>query len=356
MAVEAERAQQLYVMVANGRPKPRDLAADEAAFWDLVAEEVDDILAAGQQLEVEEFGELGDVEVPAAVAASALAQFHLAGKHNQKRHAGRQMGAGRAGLGDIGVDEARARDLHGGSAMAHLIHDPDGTYRFTPERQALHDQIVNEALAGKTPAEGQPVYHVLGGGPAAGKSTYVDSDAGVRLRDDNTVMINADDVKTQLPEYQQMMAERNPNAANFAHEESSYLVARIQAAAFENRLNATLDGTGDNAPAKLRSKINAARAAGYRVEGHYVTVPTDVAVQRANARGAQTGRYVPESVIRGTHSGVSRTLPEVYSDFDAVDLYDTRGNSLEHVMSWRDGSFTVHDNGLWDEFVAKGAA
>jgi predicted ABC-type ATPase len=324
VTVDDATAQQLYVTAARGHPQPPDLTPEEARFF--------------------------------AAAAADLEQFHLPGGHNQKKHGRKIPGDGaRARMGDIPLDEGFLKDFHGGSAMAHLTKGPDGTYRFTPERQALHDEIINRHLTGKTPTEGQPVYHVLGGGPAAGKSHYVASDAGVGLRDANTVMVNADDMKAELPEYQQMTADRNPTAASFVHEESSYLAARLQAASFENRLNVTLDGTGDSTPAKLRSKLATAKAAGYRVEGHYVTVPTDVAVQRANTRGAKTGRYVPESVVRGTHSGVSRALPEVYPEFDAVDLYDTRGSDLEHVMEWRDGSFTVHDSGLWDEFVAKGA-
>jgi predicted ABC-type ATPase len=239
--------------------------------------------------------------------------------------------------------------------MAHVTKGPDGSYAFTPERQALHDEIINRHLEGKTPAEGTPVYNVLGGGSAAGKSTFVNSDAGAALRDRNTVIVNADDIKADLPEYQQMFDAGDLNAANFVHEESSYLAARLQAASFENRLNVTLDGVGDGAPAKLRGKINTARGAGYQVRGHYVTVPTDVAVTRVNTRAAQTGRLVPEAVVRGNHAGVSRTLSETYRDFDSVDLFDTR-TTLAPVMSWQNGSFTVHDGGLWDEFVAKGAS
>ncbi len=331
MGIDEAAARRIVVAVAAGQAKDASLTEDEAVYWDQVEAALTD-------------------PPPAEV-------FHLAGRHNQKRHAGKGAGAGRAGMGDIPIDDARLADFRGpagGSAAAHLVQTPGGGYAFSPERQALHDEIINKHLAGKTPVD-EPVYNILGGGPAAGKSTMVNSDAGAKLRDKNTVMVNADDMKAELPEYQAMSAAKNPNAANFVHEESSYLAARLQAASFENRFNVTLDGTGNSQPAKLRGKITTAKAAGYRVEGHYVTVPTDLAVQRANARGAQTGRYVPESVVRSTHAGVSSALPQVYPDFDAVNLYDSRSNTLEHVMEWRDGSFTVHDSGLWDEFVAKGS-
>ena len=323
MAVDPAVAQRIYTQVAGGQPKPDGLAAEAVAFWDTVA------------------------------AAAEAEGFHLAGKHDQKRHGKKVAGmGGRAGMGDIPIGD-RVELFKGGSAEAHLVVGADGSVAFTPERQALHDKIVNDALAGKTPTD-DPVFHLLGGGPAAGKSTMVSGRPD--LADPNNVIVNSDDMKAELPEYQQMIAAKNPNAAWFAHEESSYLAGRVQAAAFENRLNITADGIGNGAPSKLQAKIGTARAAGYRVQGHYVTVPTDVAVHRANVRGAQTGRYVPETLVRGSHAGVSATLPQVYRDFDSVDLFDTRGSAMAHVMQWRDGSFTVHDQGLWDEFVAKGGS
>jgi predicted ABC-type ATPase len=314
--------------------------------------EVDDV--DGRQ----EGGVLDDVDVPAMTAASVSA--HLSGKHDQRKHA-RKGGGGRAGMGDVELDADTVAAMQGGSAAAHIVQRPDGTYGFTPERQALHDDIVTGALEGKTPSA-NPTYHVLGGGPASGKTEIVvNSPAGAKLRDPNGLMVNADDMKAELPEYSAMLRSGDTGAAHFTHEESSYLAKRLQAAGFENRLDVTLDGTGDSAPAKLRGKIARARAAGYRVEGHYATVPTDVAVSRAVARGERTGRVVPETYLRATHAAVSRTAAETYTDFDAFDLYDTSSGTLEgartstHVMSYRDGSTTIHDQPAWDAFIAKGS-
>ena len=344
MDVDAATARRIVVAVATGQPKPDDLPEGEAWFWDQAVDAFTDP------------PDPVDLFLPFDPGPDGLERLHLAGKHNQKLH-GRKGGVGgRAGMGDIPIDDTRVKEFQGGSAMGHLVAQPGGGYAFSPERQQLHDQIIADALAGKAPPEGQPVYHMLGGGPAAGKSTFVDGPGGARagLKDPNMVTVNADDMKAKLPEYGQRIAAKDPSASSFVHEESSYLAARLQTAAFENRLNTTLDGTGDNNPNKLRGKITQARSAGYRVEGHYVTVPTDLAVQRAQTRAAQTGRHVPEPVIRGTHAGVSTALPQVAGDFDSVNLYDTRGSTLEHVMEATNGTMTIHDPGLWDEFVAKG--
>lgn len=84
--------------------------------------------------------------------------------------------------------------------------------------------------------------------------------------------------------------------ASLSHEESSYLAARIGAAAYETKRNAILDSTGNSSNAKLNGKIDAAHAAGFKVEGNYITVHPDTAVARANERAAKTGRAVPAEV------------------------------------------------------------
>lgn len=363
MAVTSEQVDDMYTQIVLGRSKadygPLDPEASE--LWDRIAAEVDQADERGDifQMLDPEWPDLppwvaeAPQPRPARQAPTAGISAHLAGRHDQRKH-GRGRGGGRAGMGDVELTPGMVAEMQGGSAAAHIIQRPDGTYGFSPERQALHDDIINSHLEGKVPSD-NPTYHVLGGGPAAGKSTFVDSDAGARLRDESSLLVNADDMKAELPEYSQMLRDGDPTAAHFTHEESSYLAKRLQAAGFENRLNVTLDGTGDSSSDKLRGKIATARNAGYRVEGHYVTVPTDVAVDRANARGERTGRVVPESVVRGTHSAVSRTAADTYSDFDAFDLYDTSGTELNHVLSYRDGSTTVNDQAAWDSFLAKGS-
>jgi len=107
----------------------------------------------------------------------------------------------------------------------------------------------------------------------------------------------------------------------------------------------------------VRKKVNALRAKGQKVVAHYVTVPTDMAVERAGARAKQTGRVVPESFIRATHASVSRVMQEAVSEglFDELTLWDTRHDKPVKVISSQGKKVTVHDHGLWDEFIAKGS-
>ena len=190
-----------------------------------------------------------------------------------------------------------------------------------PGRQALHDQIVAAALAGHQ-REAHPVATFLGGGTASGKSTAFPpgSIPGVHM--------DSDQIKAQLPEYRDMTAAGDLGAASYTHEESSLISRRIKAAAEERGYSFTLDGTGDASYAKMRSKIDAARAAGHLVAGKYVTVDTDEAARRENIRAKETGRKVEERVLRELHAGVTDVLQQLITndDFDAIELYDNNGS------------------------------
>ncbi len=277
---------------------------------------------------------------------------HLQGKHDQKAHGsgGASTGIpGEAGQGNIKITSDMAADFQGGSAAPHLRQKPDGSYEFTPERQALHDKIVADAVSG-VPTSADPTYYVMGGGPAAGKSTMLkDSKVSIPSKD-KAVQVNPDDVKEKLPEWDRMQGDTN--RAAYTHEESSYIAKRIQAAAFETNRDVVADGTGDSSVSSMSNKIKKARDANYRVVGNYATVPTQVAIDRANARGARTGRYVPESVIRGTHAGVSDVLPKIASQFDEINLFDTTGD-LVLLASGKNGKFTVNDQDGYNAFLAK---
>jgi predicted ABC-type ATPase len=258
----------------------------------------------------------------------------------------------RAGMGDISISDKTAAEMVSGSAGPHLVKNEQGQWEFTPERQALHDKIVTDAVDG-VPTSANPTYYVMGGGPAAGKSTMLDTGAVNVPQGKQAVQVNADNVKTQIPEYKSMTSAGDLNAAAFSHEESSYLAKRIQSAGMERGTDVVLDGTGDSTANNIGGKIDSARSQGYKVVGNYATVPTDVAIARANDRGRKTGRYVPETVIRQTHAGVSSVFPQVAGRFDEVNLFDTTTAKPRLIAKGGKGKLEIVDQAGYDAFLAK---
>jgi HK97 family phage portal protein len=247
----------------------------------------------------------------------------------------------------IGIGGGEPWNQFTDSLEAHA--GPDGG--LTPERQALHSSIISETMAGSKPSE-HPTALFLGGGPAAGKSVLLKSKPI-----DTGVIINPDDYKPKLPEYHQMIkAGESKGAASFVHEESSGLAKQATRQAQDEHKSYTLDGTGDSSYDKMHSKIAAARAAGHRIVGRYVTVDTNVAYQRAEKRALKSGRHVPESYLRETHasvSGVFRRLIE-HGDLDEAELWDNNGATPILVASKEAGAdLAVHWPDLYQKFLAK---
>lgn len=301
--------------------------------------------------------EAAEVDRPAGVNEFSFNPNQSRDDHGRWSSGGGHGGAGsRSGGGDYVLDVNTAADLRAmptSTAAAHLVQGAGGQWSFTPERTALHDSIIAGHMAGMKPAAGTPTYTMLGGGTAAGKSTLVNTGPFEELRGKGSVMINADDLKAELPEYRAGLKAGRVEAAAEAHEESSYLAKRLQQTALDGKVNVTLDGTGDGSVAGVRKKIAQARAAGYEVNGYYVTVPTEVAVQRSEARAAKTGRAVPATTIRAIHASVSEILPQVASEFDRMALYDTNGPLKQLAAATRGQPLQIRDTAGWAGFVAK---
>ncbi len=239
-----------------------------------------------------------------------------------------------------------------GKSTIERFKKDDGTW--TKERQALHNKIIDEHFEGKSPVK-NPNSYMLGGGPASGKSTVLD--AGLVKIPKNIVMIDSDGIKDSLPEYTAMLKAKNKGAASFVHEESSHISKRIMSRALEEKHNVVLDGTGDSSLKSLRKKSIKLRAGGRKVNADYMTIKTDLSVKIADIRGEKTGRFVPESVVRGIHSSVSRVVPQAIDEglYDNLNVWDNNIKGKPVLIASAKGKkLTVHDKDKWEEFLAKG--
>tara|TARA_R110000772_G_scaffold228074_1_gene338799 strand:- start:1566 stop:3434 length:1869 start_codon:yes stop_codon:yes gene_type:complete len=224
---------------------------------------------------------------------------------------------------------------------------------FTPERQLLHDQIVEDFFKDVKPVK-NPIARMTGGGPASGKSSIFTQGKVKSIK--NAVNIDSDEIKKYLPEYNLKNAANDATAAAFAHEESSYLSKIIMEKAARNKNNLFLDGTGDSGIDKLIKKAKKMRLGGQKLVADYVTVDTAEAVRRNVKRFEDSGRMVPNKYVRKTHAEISKILPEALERdvFDEVTLWDTNTKDLTiKVMDRKNGVTTIYDEGLWQRFLRK---
>lgn len=239
-----------------------------------------------------------------------------------------------------------------------VAHSKGGS--FTAERDELHDDFIAGMLAGHSPQE-QPIFIWMGGGPASGKSTIRSTQSAVIGVPDDIVVVDPDLAKEVLPDYQAMVAEgRADEAAGYVHEESSIMARGGRDLAIDSKMNVLVDGIGNNGYARVKSKIDEARANGFSpVVAHYASLPTETALERAKIRAEKTGRVVNEKFVRERHADVSRTVVDLiqHRSFDELTVWDTDvpiGEPAIAIAVQKGDDFTVLDQAKWDAFAAKG--
>jgi hypothetical protein len=217
---------------------------------------------------------------------------------------------------------------------------------WDPERTKLHNRIVNSYFVGKMPVK-DPTAYIFGGGPASGKTTLLES--GIIDIPDNTVLCAGDGIKAMLPEY-----EGGKNAV-LVHEESSYLSRVIAEKAATENYNLIMDGTGDNSLANLTAKVNMLNGNNHPVEAIYATCDVKVAIQRSLQRAIETGRYMPESILRECHANVSRIFPLAVAKglFGFTKLFDTGFSPPKLIASAVGNKLTVFDTVAYQKFLDK---
>lgn len=254
-------------------------------------------------------------------------------------------------------DAAKILDDGGDSRTGVTVPSGKG-YKYTPERQKLHDKIVNDFLATARPVS-DPEIIFTAGGPASGKSTIVRNlgTMGAKPLPDDIVDINADLIKEKLPEYKTMLDAGDDRAAFFVHKESSDIAARLRAEAIATKRNVLIDQVGNNADGDFAKKIEETRrGTDAEVRVIYADVPVDEAIRRSDKRAAETGRMVPHEIIRSKHEGVVNNFVEV-SQMDGVEveMYSTGGKRPTMVAhKGANGKLSIDDKTLYEEFMSKG--
>ena len=208
---------------------------------------------------------------------------------------------------------------------------------WTPERQALHRRILYDGVPGKDdkgnpitipgilspervkaarPAKGEkPAFIILGGRGGSGKSSF----KGEVYEPDRCIVLDADHIKSMLPEYEGW------NAAQ-VHEESGDLFDHIADFARIMGLNVVLDKTMKTAKSVV-ADVEKFKKSGYRTEAHYMHLPRQEAGKRAIQRfldGGESGRYVPPEIVLGNTTNED-SFDQVK---DKVDAWSFRDNNV----------------------------
>lgn len=217
-------------------------------------------------------------------------------------------------------------------------HTKPGTGSYTPERLSLHRQIINKLMGEDDskylPAAGQkPKMIMLGGRPGSGKSNFnIEKNKDLGVYDPQKfLVIDADDIKTLLPEY-------HPEYAAAVHQESTEIFDKMVTIARKRGLNVVLDFTMSSDKVAWAKSF---QKAGYETEAYYIHRPPEKAAQFAIQRWTQPmtiekldgskqsfrrGRIVPLDVVL-SHKDNEKYFDRLTHIVDKWGLFD---NSDEH--------------------------
>lgn len=165
------------------------------------------------------------------------------------------------------------------------------THEYSPEREKLHQEIVDKLFDGvKCVTRKKPIAVFTGGSPASGKSFFLKNRASYLLNPD-VFHLDADEVRAMLPEYKGWNA-------NSTHLETQDIVNGIleKLGSQACRYDFVYDGTMNKAK-KYFDLIRKVKEMGYETYIIFMEIPYAEAKKRALERYERTGRYVPSEVI-----------------------------------------------------------
>jgi uncharacterized protein YjbI with pentapeptide repeats/predicted ABC-type ATPase len=215
-------------------------------------------------------------------------------------------------------------------------------------------QRVLDALFARATGENstsRPTMWFIGGTTGSGKSTLRNNGVLTNVPNiDSAVDIDPDVIKSMHPDWD------NGRGASAVHGWSTqWALYGMRQATAQNR-DYVVSGTGVRVDQMLIGRDN-----GYKVIGHYVHVPTDIAEKRMVARGKEGGVQLPTSLASQYASElqwkVRKAITNGYMDeFHLWDNSQDGSNTTLAAIRREDGTFEIFNRRVFDEFFGKDGA
>lgn len=203
--------------------------------------------------------------------------------------------------------------------------------QYTDERSKLHYDILYVFLEGKEPSN-EPKAILFGGGSGAGKSTVlgmlfpdtVDDDTentGI----DGFVYIDSDLIKNELPEYKEYKESEDVKlAAFYVHSESSDITLTLIKHCIKDKYSFIYDGTMSWKP-HYDEILCLLEENHYNIEGVFVDIDVEIALNRGIVRGKKIKRFVPEHIIRESNHNAPITYYAIEDRFSKSTIFNNSG-------------------------------
>ena len=213
----------------------------------------------------------------------------------------------------------------------------ESTQKYSPSRQRVHNEILQQFKDELVCIESdEPIAILMGGSPVSGKSTFLRKYAPYLLSEE-LLRIDADEVRSQLPEYEGWNASQT-------HLETKDIVNTLlsdRTIGMPCRFDVIYDGTMNNTKSYI-PLIKLLRELGYKIYVVYIdNVPKDVIEKRALERYKKSGRFVPLEVIDDFFSKGKTALNEIKKLVDGYMVVDGGSNDYQII---EEGGFKLPRN------------
>ena len=238
-----------------------------------------------------------------------------------------------------------------GSKHPELIAKKD----YTPERKVLHEKIIEKILSEGIPApEGTtPIAIMTGGGGASGKGTILrELIAQGHIPSEGVINVDADHIKTMLPEYNSILRDNDSRAAFVVHEESSDIAKIITQRAQAQRMHLIIDKTLAKEKSSL-IQIERFKDAGYDVALVGVTIDIKEALIRALERYYSSGRLPPANIMVAAHIGFNKAFETYAKAVNRVLLFDNT-NDGELIARGSEGKLEILNKKWYNKAQQRG--
>lgn len=183
-----------------------------------------------------------------------------------------------------------------------------------PIIQALVSAVKNKKNGGRRR------FISVGGAPGSGKTT--DRLNGVHgiPNTKSALHVDADEIKTLIPEARALHAAGNLNWADATHQESRVIADSLMKEGINNNIDVVYDSTGQfNSGFET---LKTARDAGYEIVAHYNVAPESALAAARDKRRQSDPRDIPSSLVPSVISTNKSIMPKVAEFADEFYLWD----------------------------------
>ena len=168
------------------------------------------------------------------------------------------------------------------------------------------------------------------GGSGSGKNTLADQiiQSNKNTNKRNYVLIDADNVKENMPRYQELLRAGDPEAASKVHDESLKIKDKLIEESRTNRSSVVYTGTGTHSNFYI-NEMNKFKNAGYYVKVYLVDVSESACIYRAQLRQNQTGRQVPLEYIKTSNKQAKLNFNNQFRHVAHTSRHYENNNSMK---------------------------